>query len=464
MNPTELDLNIDHYNIADLETFFHLTPPYTQNEVQQKEHEIRTLLLSSGHIAKHFQRDLILFLEEGKTQLVTQLVQEKAHTTIPPTYPPPVPHTYPVPPAQIPTREQDVIMRPRTEFQYQQPSDFFEGKLNPINTRILKQALSIDTRLYDQSKSNTEYILSLPNKISKVVSLECISFEITSQSLFNISASLGNHRIMMTIHTETKPVYGTLDPSIRPPILPTPNDDAPALFTHSSSPPQEHLLREPDPVIPVEMPKKKAYVHTYIVPDGHYTIDTLLETLNAISKTVDDTPFVLLEWKQDPLDSKKTIVALNENEFRQYEETIESVTMSLYETNVDVKQSFTSLGYLLGFTNNVYQAQTNYMSNIPANVHAALPYFYLSIEDYQNRSIVSFPPAFSQMSMASSQLARISLNHQTNEVKMVSIPRKYFGPIDINRLQIRLMDPYGKNVNIHTNFSFCLLFDTLYDL
>ena len=63
-------------------------------------------------------------------------------------------------------------MRPRTEFQYQQPSDFFEGKLNPINTRILKQALSIDTRLYDQSKSNTEYILSLPNKNINEIKLE----------------------------------------------------------------------------------------------------------------------------------------------------------------------------------------------------------------------------------------------------------------------------------------------------
>lgn len=462
MNPTDLDLNIDHYEIADLETFFHLASPYTQNDVQQKEHEIRTLLLSSGHIAKHFQRDLILFLEEGKTQLLTQLVQEKAHTTIPPTYSPTVPHTYPVPPAPIPSREQDVITRPRSEFQYQQSSEFFEGKLNPINTRILKQALSIDTRLYDQTKSNTEYILSLPNKISKVVSLECISFEITSQSLFNISASLGNHRIFITIHVSELDTSVSIDPSLRARILPTPTNDIPTLFKDPLMNLEKPTLQQ-ESIIPVQR-KKKAYVHTYIIPDGHYTVDTLLETLNAISKTLDDTPFVLLEWKQDPLDSGKTMVVLNENEFRQYEETIESVTMSLYETNVDVKQSFTSLGYLLGFTNNVYQSQTNYMSNIPANVHAALPYFYLSIEDYQNRSIVSFPPAFSQMSMASSQLARISLNHQTNEVKMVSIPRKYFGPIDVNRLQIRLMDPYGKNVNIHTNFSFCLLFDTLYDL
>ena len=427
MNSTDLDLNIDHYNLSDLETFFRLNVPYTQNDVQQKEHEIRTLLLSSGHIAKHFQRDLILFLEEGKTQLLTQLTiqDSKIKTSIPPTYSPPVPHTYPVPPAIIPRREQDIIARPRREFQYQQSNEFFEGKLNPIDTRILKQALSIDTRLYTQSKSNSEYILSLPNKITKVVSLECVSFEITSQSLFNISASLGNNKIIMTIHTDAE------------------------------------IMNESDTS---NQPNQKAYVHTYIVPDRHYTVDALLDTLNAISKTLDDTPFVLLEWKQDPLESGKSIVGLNENEFRQYTETITHMTMSLYETKVESQNTFTSLGYLLGFTENVYKNKTSYLSNIPANIHAALPYFYLSIEDYQNRSNISFPPAFSQMSMSSSQLARISLNHQTNKVSMVSIPRKYFGPIDITRLQIRLMDPYGKNVNIHTNFSFCLSFDTLYDL
>lgn len=422
----DLDLNIDHYNISDLETFFRVKAPYTQNDIQQKEHEIRTLLLSSGHIAKHFQRDLIVFLEEGKTQLLTNLniQNSNAKTSIPPTYSPPVPHTYPVPPATIPARDQDVITRPKREFQYQQASEFFEGKLNPIETRILKQALSIDTRLYEQSKTNSDYILSLPSKITKVVSLECVSFEITSQSLFNISASLGNNKIIITIHTE-----GT-----------TENDSS----------------------TPVTAPK--AYVHTYVVDDGHYSIHTLLDSLNAISKSLDITPFVLLEWKQDPLDSGKIIVALNENEFRQYPERITEMTMSLYETNVEAKKTFTTLGYLLGFTENVYKNKTSYLSNIPANIHAALPYFYLSIEDYQNRSNISFPPAFSQMSMSSSQLARISLNHQTNKVSMVSIPRKYFGPIDITRLQIRLMDPYGKNVNIHTNFSFCLLFDSLYDL
>ena len=62
----DLDLDINHYEMQDLETFFRLVKPYNEHDVAQKEHDIRTLLLSSGHIEPHFKRDLIMFLEEGR--------------------------------------------------------------------------------------------------------------------------------------------------------------------------------------------------------------------------------------------------------------------------------------------------------------------------------------------------------------------------------------------------------------
>jgi hypothetical protein len=46
----------------------------------------------------------------------------------------------------------------------------------------------------------------------------------------------------------------------------------------------------------------------------------------------------------------------------------------------------------------------------------------------------------------------------------LSTPRKYFGPIDLSRLQIRLLDAYGKVLQMDANFSFCLLLHTVYDL
>jgi hypothetical protein len=65
--------------------------------------------------------------------------------------------------------------------------------------------------------------------------------------------------------------------------------------------------------------------------------------------------------------------------------------------------------------------------------------------------------------MSPSILARISLREQET-VEILSTPRKYFGPIDLSRFQIRLLDAYGKVLQMDSNFSFCLLVHTVYDL
>jgi hypothetical protein len=51
-----------------------------------------------------------------------------------------------------------------------------------------------------------------------------------------------------------------------------------------------------------------------------------------------------------------------------------------------------------------------------------------------------------------------------SDFNIVSEPRNYFGPVDIQRLRIQLMDDHGRILGMnHCNFSFCLNFKTLYD-
>ena len=63
-----LDLDIDNYNIKDLEVFFKLPKKqiYSLNEIESKESKIRQQLLNSGHINKRNKRDLINFLDSAK--------------------------------------------------------------------------------------------------------------------------------------------------------------------------------------------------------------------------------------------------------------------------------------------------------------------------------------------------------------------------------------------------------------
>ena len=73
--------------------------------------------------------------------------------------------------------------------------------------------------------------------------------------------------------------------------------------------------------------------------------------------------------------------------------------------------------------------------------------------------------------MSSNILARISITNtffsvMTNdEYKITSEPRKYFGPVDIQKMHVRLTDEYGRTINMNnSNFSFCLNFKLIYDL
>jgi len=68
-------------------------------------------------------------------------------------------------------------------------------------------------------------------------------------------------------------------------------------------------------------------------------------------------------------------------------------------------------------------------------------------------------------------LARISIKGSyfsllmENDFNIVSEPRRYFGPVDLQRLHIRLLDEHGRVLQMNNaNFSFCINLKTIYDL
>lgn len=399
-----LDLQIENYTVSDLVTFFRLSVPYQTNDILQKESEIRNLLLSSGHIQKYMKRELIVFLDNAKQILID---------SIPPPKPPPQADQYPkyIPP---PSRQENIIQSNPTPFVYTQSSDFFPGQLNPINTRTLKKCISIDTRFRTQNTSSSDFLLSLPNKVSQVLSMECNSFELCPFSLPNISSSLGNNFLYISVQTH-----------------------------------------------------EKDYNQIFILPNGYYTTTRLIELLNQLFSEQKNTPFLFLEWILDPYESGKCILMIDLNQDPKFSEQIQAITLDFSLDNQgqpDKTNPATKIGRLLGFVKTHYLGKKQYMSETIPNPNIALSSIYLCLDDFQNRSISSFQPAFTQMTMAPSILARISLLFP-EKLEYLSIPRKYFGPVDLSRFHIRLVDMYGRTLETdQTDYSFCLLLDTVYDL
>jgi len=123
---------------------------------------------------------------------------------------------------------------------------------------------------------------------------------------------------------------------------------------------------------------------------------------------------------------------------------------------------FSKLGRVLGFTKRKYKGSIMYAAETVINTNIAFSYIYLAVDDFQNNSPPSFITAFQNNNISPSVLARINLIKKDNS--FISEPRKYFGPIDLNRIQIRLLDVYGRVLDMNgTDYSFCLLIHALYD-
>ena len=138
--------------------------------------------------------------------------------------------------------------------------------------------------------------------------------------------------------------------------------------------------------------------------------------------------------------------------------------------NVDNSEISSKIGWNLGFTYRVYDGDVTYIADTIVEP-ATIRYIYLAVDDFNNSSNNHFITAFNQSILNPNILARISLRGNyfgilmENDLNILTEPRKYFGPVDIQRLRIRLYDDFGRILNMNNaNFSFCLVFTILYDI
>jgi hypothetical protein len=128
------------------------------------------------------------------------------------------------------------------------------------------------------------------------------------------------------------------------------------------------------------------------------------------------------------------------------------------------------LGWVLGFRQTVYSGAMSYGSD---TVIETFPfrYFFLSVNDFNNCVNNNFVSAFNKSAFNPNILARVSMKgsplsvYMENDFNILSEPRKYFGPVDIQRLQIRIYDDQGRIMFMNNaDYSFSLILKTLYDL
>jgi hypothetical protein len=212
-----------------------------------------------------------------------------------------------------------------------------------------------------------------------------------------------------------------------------------------------------------------------IIPDGNYLPDDLIKVINhELSSNImgEVNLFSLIVFELDIIDSgsgsSKIIVHPIYNDPR-----TKSIKYIKLDFTRDINGEYSNInisskiGWNLGFLKGVYSDKTSYKGETIIQTNK-INYVYLAIDDFNNNVNNHFLTTFTESILNPNIIARLSLKTttmwQNDSYQIVAEPRKYFGPVDIQRLHIQLYDEWGRILDMNnSDYSFCITFELLYD-
>ena len=426
---SNFDLNIGNYSKAELEEILELPSNYDENVIQMKEAKLRQNIMSDLSIPSTVKTKTLGFITNVKNVLILNVNNNKSDSN-----------------ANAGSKIQSlaksynnvynlnksldksdltsaggtyIIKQPPTPYGQSSPSEFYQGTINPLNKRILRQNINIDTRFRENyyATQSSNFHLDLPIRLTQVVSLQLSALELPS-TFYNVSKVFGNNFFVISI-INVEPLIVT-------------------------------------------------------IPDGNYTYLTLQTYINDFLANTTATQYNTIQFLADVNTpggtgsggSGKMVVgslggdidfSLNFQSDRYGNED--------KQTPLPLK-----MGWLMGFREGYYENNKTYVSEGIIDLLGPR-YIYLVVDDFNNNVSDGFYGAFTSSILNKNILARITLQGSVfniitqNNLILVTTARQYFGPVDIQKMQIQLLDEYGRILDLNNmDYSFCLSFQTIYDL
>ena len=126
------------------------------------------------------------------------------------------------------------------------------------------------------------------------------------------------------------------------------------------------------------------------------------------------------------------------------------------------------MGWMLGFRKDRYINNPSYTTEGILDILGP-KYLYLVLDDLQKSSNINFFGNSERSLLNGNILARISLKsyafsvQSQGDFRVYTEPRYYYGPVNIHKLEVKVIDEYGRVVNINgSDFSFALSLKTIY--
>ena len=411
------DLNIFNYQKKELEEIFELPDIYDKNIVEQQEKKIKDSILFNNKISPDVKSKTIEFLNDAKKVLIDDVIEgvKSIKKSIENFY-----HSNSeLKPTDVEDESGHMVQeRKNTPFLSSFPSDFFPGVINPLKKRTTRQNLNIDSRFRDNyfGSQASNFSIDLPINFHNIVTIQLTAIELPS-SFFVISKQLGNNFFTIS--------------------LPDTN--------------QSEVITVPDGNY--EYQDLMDYINNSLINlGGNYQYIYFSANINSTTKS----------------GSGNVIIGLLDNQLFPFTINFQCDKYGIEDRNTPLPLKF---GWLLGFRNGIYINNYTYVSEGIIDLYGP-KYAYLIVDDYNNNVNNGFYSAFNSSLLNKNILARISLQNSRNlsvisqnNFSLITFPRNYFGPVNIQKLQIQLLDEYGRIMDLNNmDFSFCLTLQTTYDL
>tara|TARA_X000000368_G_scaffold345389_1_gene284474 strand:+ start:4718 stop:6106 length:1389 start_codon:yes stop_codon:yes gene_type:complete len=460
----KVNLDINTYTLTELENLLKLIKPYNEEDILNKKNNLENQITKSD-INENKKEELYIFLDNIKNKLANEYLNSLIEND---------------------SLLNDVNKYDGNHFIINNNKNGYASVLEnnkKVNKSIIKKTFTIDSIFrsnYDNPNNKShDYIIELPETITNAVTMSISSIEIPL-SYHNVSDDLNNNTF--SIELNKKSVTGS------PPneVEVITNDDSwnivlvpglyESLFTSSAQ-------------------RKAQNIETQINTQIKTQVNSNTQSANDISKN--------LTFKVDPISGFGAFIYNNKFAIN---EKVESGSQIAINFNIDNERTlnncsenslYQKLGWQLGFrsdkaiidcssaiTSGPFPSIANPTATpdtasiiSPCICHIAYPrYLYIAIDDFQTSSRNYFAVA-SPSTIAPNIISRINILsclEDKTAFKNAGAPgdylytnkhvREYFGPTNIKRLRIQILDEFGRNFPINNmDWSFVASFECFYN-
>jgi hypothetical protein len=447
------DLNIENYTISELIEMFELEPNFDKKNLETKEAKLIESIMNNKQINKETKSETINFLTKAKNIILNEMInpiieniqadlQKKAVPFVADLQKKAEPFV-----ANIQQKadrmfrsfggSSDLIksnledssdhMVQIKEGELAAPAwgtEFMRGVINPLKKKVTRKSLNIDSRFRDNyySTSSTNFNVNLPLNIENVVLMQLNAIELPL-TFYSISRQYGNNFFTIKVALNDGSVSTTI----------------------------------------------------INIPSGNYIQTTIIDIIN-LQLALSGIPFNYIKFQVNLTGTHtgtgQTLVGTDSsiddsNTVTYIELNFQADRNGLEDRNTPLPLKF---GWKLGFRNGIYTGNLNYVSESLIDLSGPR-YLFLVIDDYNNNVNNNVYSAFNSSILNKNILARLTLHPpnffilNNDTYTLSSQPREYFGPINLQTMNIQLLDEYGRIVDLNDmDFSFCLTLVTVYDL